>query len=50
MAGIVTIPVEATFADADPEIDPKSADEITETLAAPPVNRPAAAIAKFINP
>ena len=50
IAGKVTIPVEATFADAEPDIEPKSADDITETLAAPPFNLPANAVAIFINP
>ena len=36
--------VEATLAEAEPEIDPNRADEITETFAAPPFRRPAAAV------
>ena len=43
-------PVEATFAEADPEMEPNNADESTETLARPALSRPAAAIARFINP
>ena len=35
------MPVDATFADADPEIDPNKADDKTETFAAPPRSRPA---------
>ena len=50
MAGSVMAPVEATLADADPEIEPNSADEITETLAAPPRSLPAAAAATFMKP
>ena len=46
----MTIPVEATFADAEPEIEPKRADEITETFAAPPFNFPAKAVAIFMKP
>ncbi len=38
------------MADAEPEIEPNSADEITDTLAAPAVSRPAAAAATFMNP
>ena len=43
IAGMVTAPVDATLAEADPEIDPNSAEAMTETLPAPPRNRPAAA-------
>ena len=43
-------PVEATLALAEPEMEPKSAEEMTETLAAPPVSRPAAAAATFMKP
>ena len=50
IAGKVTIPVEATFADADPDIEPNRADDITETLAAPPLSLPANAVAIFIKP
>ena len=38
------------MAEAEPEIDPKSAEEITDTLAAPPFRRPAKAAATFMNP
>ena len=44
------MPVEATFAEADPEIEPNKADEITDTFAAPPFKFPAKATAKFIKP
>ena len=44
------MPVEATFADAEPEIEPNSADDRTDTLAAPPFSRPAAAMAMFMKP
>ncbi len=44
------MPVDATFADAEPEIEPNNADERTETFAAPPFSRPAAAIAMFMKP
>ena len=50
IAGSVTIPVEATLAEAEPDIEPKRADERTETLAAPPFNLPATAVAIFIKP
>jgi len=40
-------PVEATLADADPEMDPNNADDNTDTFAAPPLKRPAAAMARF---
>mgnify|MGYP006229928437 FL=1 len=50
IAGKVTIPVEATFADAEPDIEPKSAEDITETLAAPPFSLPANAVAIFMKP
>ena len=50
IAGNVTIPVEATLAEAEPEIDPKRADARTETFAPPPFSLPAAATAIFINP
>ena len=50
MAGSVIAPVDATFAEAEPEIDPNKADDITETLAAPPLRCPAAAAAMFMNP
>ena len=50
MAGSVIAPVEATFAEAEPEIDPNSAEDSTETFAAPPFSRPAAAIAMFMKP
>ena len=43
-------PVEATLAEAEPEIEPNSAEEITDTLPAPPVSRPAAAAARFMKP
>ncbi len=46
MAGIVIAPVEATLADAEPEMDPKKAEEITETFAAPARYRPANFVAK----
>jgi len=39
-------PVEATFAEAEPEMEPNRADDNTETLAAPPFSRPAAAAAR----
>ena len=50
IAGKVIAPVEATLADAEPEMEPKKADERTETLAAPPRKCPAAALARFIKP
>ena len=50
MDGMVMAPVEATLADAEPEIEPISALEITDTLAPPPVRRPAAAPARFMKP
>ena len=43
MAGSVMAPVDATLAEAEPEIDPNRAEEMhTDTLAAPPFNLPAA--------
>jgi hypothetical protein len=36
MAGSVKEPVEATLAEAEPEIEPNSAEASTDTLAAPP--------------
>ena len=42
--GIVKAPVEATFAEAEPEIEPKNADAKTETLAAPPLSFPASLV------
>ena len=36
--------------EAEPEIDPKSAEDRTETLAAPALSRPAAAAATFMKP
>ena len=39
IAGRVTAPVDATFADAEPEIDPKKADASTDTFAAPARSR-----------
>src|SRR5690554_5879607 len=50
MEGMVIAPVEATLAEAEPEIEPINADEITDTLAAPPVRRPAKALAIFMKP
>src|SRR3546814_15237243 len=50
MVGMVTEPIEAALADADPEIEPKSAEERTATLPAPPRSRPAAAMAIFRKP
>src|SRR3546814_16400227 len=47
---MVTEPIEAALADADPEIEPKSAEERTATLPAPPRSRPAAAMAIFRKP
>ena len=38
------------MAEAEPEIEPNSAEASTETLAAPPLARPAAAAARFMNP
>ncbi len=38
------------MAEAEPEIDPNSAEDSTETLAAPPRSRPAAAAATFMKP
>ena len=49
MVGNVMAPVEATFAEAEPEIDPKNADDNTDTLAAPARNRPASFVASAIN-
>ena len=40
IAGRVIAPVEATFAEAEPEMEPNGADDNTETLAAPPFSRP----------
>ena len=42
--------MEATFAEAEPEIEPKSAEDSTDTFAAPPLSRPAAAAATFMKP
>ena len=39
------MPVDATLADAEPDMEPNNADDRTETLAAPPRSRPAAAAA-----
>ena len=50
MAGNVIAPVEATFAEADPEIEPNSADDTIATFAAPARNRPAKRVASAINP
>ena len=50
IAGRVIAPVDATFAEADPEIEPNRADDKTATFAAPPFKRPAAAVATFIKP
>ena len=50
MAGKVIAPVEATLAEADPEIEPNKAEDITDTFAAPPFKRPAAVTARFIKP
>ena len=47
IAGSVNEPVDATFAEAEPEIEPKRAEESTETFAAPPFSFPAVAVAKF---
>ena len=44
------MPVDATLADAEPDMEPNNADDRTETLAAPPRSRPAAAAATFMNP
>ena len=38
------------MAEAEPEIEPNRADDRTETLAPPAVRRPAAAVARFMNP
>jgi len=46
----VIAPVEATFAEAEPEMEPNRADDNTETLAAPAFSRPAAAAATFMKP
>ncbi|MDZ7749780.1 MAG: hypothetical protein U5K43_14015 [Halofilum sp. (in: g-proteobacteria)] len=37
MAGRVMAPVDATLAEAEPEIEPNSAEDSTDTLAAPPL-------------
>ena len=50
IAGSVNEPVDATFAEAEPEMEPKRADESTETFAAPPFSFPAVAVAKFLKP
>ena len=50
MAGRVMAPVEATLAEAEPEMEPNSAEEMTETFAAPPRSRPATAAATFMKP
>src|SRR5690554_4410026 len=50
MEGIVMAPVDATLAEAEPEMEPISAEEITDTLAPPPVRRPATALARFMKP
>ena len=50
IAGSVIAPVEATLAEAEPEIEPNSAEARTETLAAPALRRPAAAAARFMKP
>ncbi|GAB5374120.1 MAG: hypothetical protein AcusKO_05820 [Acuticoccus sp.] len=42
--------MEATLAEAEPEIEPNSAEETTDTLAAPALSRPAAAAATFMKP
>ena len=49
MVGNVMAPVEATLAEAEPEIDPKKADDNTDTLAAPARKRPASFVASAIN-
>ena len=41
MLGIVSDPVDTVLAIEDPEIVPKKAEETTDTLAGPPVYRPA---------
>ena len=38
--GNVTIPVDATFAEAEPDIDPNNAEARTDTFAAPPLSLP----------
>jgi hypothetical protein len=50
MAGNVKEPVEATLADAEPEMEPNREDASTDTLAAPALRRPAEANARFMNP
>jgi len=35
--GMVNMPVETVLAMADPEMEPKSPEAITETLAGPPI-------------
>ena len=46
ISGMVSVPVETVLAMAEPEIEPISADAKTETLAGPPVARPATPKAK----
>ncbi len=47
---MVTDPVDATLAEAEPDIEPSSAEETTDTFAAPPRRRPATALARFMKP
>ena len=49
MFGIVSEPVDTTFATAEPEIVPNSADDTTETLAGPPTKRPATTVETSTN-
>ncbi len=49
IVGIVKAPVEATFAEAEPEMEPKNPDARTETFAAPPRKRPAIFVEILIN-
>src|SRR5512143_1618114 len=49
ISGIVSEPVVTALAIADPEIMPNSPDDTTQTLAGPPVNRPATIVARSMN-
>ena len=50
IVGNVIEPVDATLAEAEPDMDPNKADEIIETFAAPPFSFPAKNFAIFMKP
>ena len=49
MFGMVSVPVDTALATEEPEIMPNMAEEATQTLAGPPVKRPARIVERSTN-